>query len=93
MTRGLLGPESSTPAAASGSEGGCNVPKMKTHRGAAKRFRVTGKGQIMRKKAYNSHLFTEKSSKRLRSLEANPEVAPSDDRNMRKVLGIPNRKK
>jgi large subunit ribosomal protein L35 len=69
------------------------MPKMKTHRGAAKRFRVTGRGKIVRKKAYNSHLFTEKSSKRLRSLEATEEVAPADDRNIRKVLGIPNRKK
>lgn len=66
---------------------------MKTHRGAAKRFRVTGTGKIVRKKAYNSHLFSSKSSKRLRSLEAIEEVAPSDDANVRKVLGVPNRKK
>lgn len=66
------------------------MPKMKTHRGAAKRFRVTGSGKIMRKKAYNSHLFTHKSSKRLRSLEREVVVAPSDDANVRKVLGIKN---
>lgn len=65
---------------------------MKTHRGATKRFRVTGKGKIVRKKAYNSHLFSSKSSKRLRSLEREQEVAPSDDGNVRKVLGIPNKK-
>ncbi len=69
------------------------MPKMRTHRGAAKRFRVTGTGKLMRKKAYNSHLFTVKNSKRLRSLEAQQEVDRADDGNMRKVLGIPNRKK
>lgn len=69
------------------------MPKMRTHRGAAKRFRVTGTGKLMRKKAYNGHLFTVKSSKRLRSLEAQQEVDRADDGNMRKALGIPNRKK
>lgn len=64
------------------------MPKMKTHRGAAKRFRVTGGGKIMRKKAYNSHLFTGKSSKRLRRLEREEVVAPADDANVRRVLGL-----
>jgi large subunit ribosomal protein L35 len=64
------------------------MPKMKTHRGAAKRFRVTGKGKLMRKKAYNSHLFASKSAKRLRSLERQQEVSASDDANIRKALGI-----
>lgn len=64
------------------------MPKMRTHRGAAKRFRVTGSGKIMRKKAYNSHLFSSKSSKRLRSLEREAQVAPADDANVRRVLGI-----
>jgi large subunit ribosomal protein L35 len=68
------------------------MPKMKTHRGAAKRFRVTGRGKLMRKKAYNSHLFSSKNAKRLRSLERQQEVAASDDSNMRKVLGIGNGK-
>jgi large subunit ribosomal protein L35 len=68
------------------------MPKMKTHRGAAKRFRVTGKGKLIRKKAYNSHLFSTKNAKRLRSLERTQEVSPSDDANVRKVLGIGNKK-
>ena len=38
------------------------MPKMKTHRGTAKRFRVTGSGKIMRAKAYKSHILTKKSS-------------------------------
>jgi large subunit ribosomal protein L35 len=68
------------------------MPKMKTHRGAAKRFRVTGKGKLIRKKAYNSHLFSSKNAKRLRSLERTQEVSPADDANVRKVLGIGNKK-
>jgi large subunit ribosomal protein L35 len=44
------------------------MPKLKTHRGAAKRFKITGKGKIKRKKAYRSHLLTGKSSKRTRRL-------------------------
>ena len=40
------------------------MPKMKTHKGTAKRFRVTGSGKIMRAKAYKSHILTKKSQKR-----------------------------
>jgi len=44
------------------------MPKMKTHRGAAKRFKVTGTGEIKRAKAYKSHILTKKSPKRKRQL-------------------------
>ena len=44
------------------------MPKMKTHRGSAKRFRVTGSGKIMRAKAYKSHILTKKSAKTKRNL-------------------------
>ena len=44
------------------------MPKMKTHRGAAKRFRKTGSGKLKRGKAYRSHILTKKSSKRKRNL-------------------------
>jgi len=64
------------------------MPKMKTHRGAAKRFRITGSGSIRRKKAYNSHLFTHKSSKRKRRLEREADVAGADVRVVRRSLGI-----
>lgn len=68
------------------------MPKMKTHRGAAKRFRVTGSGKLRRKKAYNSHLFTEKSAKRKRHLDKETDVAGTDEKSVRKVLGIGNRR-
>ena len=46
------------------------MPKMKTHRGTAKRFRVTGSGKIMRAKAFKSHILTKKDTKRTRRLRA-----------------------
>ena len=44
------------------------MPKMKTNRGAAKRFKVTGKGKIAYSKGYANHILTKKSSKRKRNL-------------------------
>ena len=44
------------------------MPKMKTHKGAAKRFSVTGSGKVKRSKAYKSHILTKKTSKRKRRL-------------------------
>ena len=64
------------------------MPKMKTHRGAAKRFRVTGTGKLRRKKAYNSHLFTHKSAKRKRSLDREAPVSSVDAPAIRKMMGI-----
>jgi len=44
------------------------MPKMKTHKGAAKRFSLTGTGKVKRNKAFKSHILTKKSSKRKRNL-------------------------
>ncbi len=44
------------------------MPKMKTNRGAAKRFKKTGSGKIARRKAYANHILTKKSTKRKRNL-------------------------
>jgi len=43
------------------------MPKMKTHRGAEKRFKMTGSGKLKRGKAYKSHILTKKSAKRKRN--------------------------
>ena len=64
------------------------MPKMKTHRGAAKRFRVTGRGKLRRKKAYHSHLFSKKSPKRLRSLKRETDVSEADSRKVRRIIGV-----
>jgi large subunit ribosomal protein L35 len=44
------------------------MPKMKTHRGAAKRFKLTGTGKVKRRKAFHSHILTSKTAKRKRNL-------------------------
>ena len=64
------------------------MPKMKTHKGTAKRFRVTGTGKIMRGKAYKSHILTKKSQKRKRNFRKETELAKADTAVVRKNLGI-----
>ena len=64
------------------------MPKMKTHKGTAKRFRVTGSGKIMRAKAFKSHILTKKSQKRKRNFRKETELAAADKNVVRKNLGI-----
>jgi large subunit ribosomal protein L35 len=63
------------------------MPKNKTHSGAKKRFRVTGSGKLMREQANRRHLFEYKSSTRTRRLAADVEVAPSDVKKIKRLLG------
>lgn len=62
------------------------MPKMKTHRGAAKRFKKTGTGQLKRAKAYKSHILTKKSSKTKRNLRKGTLVHESQLKVMKKML-------
>ncbi|SHE92990.1 LSU ribosomal protein L35P [Caldanaerobius fijiensis DSM 17918] len=62
------------------------MPKMKTNRSAAKRFRFTGSGKIKRAKAYKSHLLTKKDAKRKRNLRKNTIVSGSDFKKVRRLL-------
>ena len=64
------------------------MPKMKTDKGAAKRFKITGSGKIMREKAFRSHLLEKKSSRRTRRLAGSTEVHGTDQRAVRRMLGI-----
>jgi large subunit ribosomal protein L35 len=57
------------------SRGGRVVPKQKTHKGAAKRFKVTGTGKVMRNHSMKSHILTKKSAKRKRHLRHKTEVS------------------
>lgn len=50
------------------------MPKMKTNRGAAKRFKASGTGKVMRNKAFASHILTKKSTKRKRNFRKGTEV-------------------
>ena len=63
------------------------MPKMKTHKGAAKRFKVTGSGKIMREKAYKSHILSKKNAKRKRRLGNDIEVSSSDSKKVKRLLG------
>ncbi|MGI6657483.1 MAG: 50S ribosomal protein L35 [Desulfobulbus sp.] len=62
------------------------MPKMKTNRGAAKRFKVTGGGKIRRAKAYSSHILTKKSTKRKRNLRKQTLVSAVDTKAVRRML-------
>ena len=64
------------------------MPKMKTHRGTAKRFRVTGTGKVVRAKAFKSHIMTKKSSKRKRNFRHETESAPADAKVIKRNLGL-----
>ena len=63
------------------------MPKMKTHRGAAKRFTVTGTGKVRRRKAFRSHLLEKKPSKRTRRLGRAAEVTGGDRKRVERLLG------
>ena len=64
------------------------MPKMKTDRGAAARFKVTGGGKILRRQANRGHLMEKKSSVRTRRLDGTVEVSKGDRRQVRRLLGI-----
>lgn len=62
------------------------MPKMKTHRGAAKRFKMSASGKIVRSKAFSSHILTKKTTKRKRNLRKGAVVDASNAPNVRKLL-------
>jgi large subunit ribosomal protein L35 len=62
------------------------MPKLKTHTGAKKRFKVTAGGKIKRSKAYKGHLLTSKSAKRTRGLRKATLVSESDYANIKRLL-------
>ena len=63
------------------------MPKMKTHSGAARRFRITGSGKVMRRRANKNHLLEHKPSQRTRRLSRDQVLAPSDAKKIKKLLG------
>lgn len=62
------------------------MPKMKTKSGAAKRFKVTGSGKLMKMKAFKSHILTKKTTKRKRNLRKAIEVDKSNVVQMKRLL-------
>jgi len=62
------------------------MPKMKTHRGAAKRFKKTGTGKISRSRNNKQHILTKKSAKRKRKLRKSALVASVDEKRLKQML-------
>jgi large subunit ribosomal protein L35 len=63
------------------------MPKMKTHSGAKKRFKITGTGKILRRRAMKSHMLEKKSAKRKRSFRKDAPLARADSKGVKKLLG------
>jgi large subunit ribosomal protein L35 len=63
------------------------MPKMKTDKGAAKRFKITGTGKIRRRRAFRSHLLEKKPSTRTRRLGREATVAHADLKEVKRLLG------
>ena len=63
------------------------MPKMKTHSGAAKRFKVTGSGKLMHRRANHNHMLEHKPSTRTRRLANEEVLSPADVKKAKKLLG------
>jgi large subunit ribosomal protein L35 len=62
------------------------MPKLKTHRGAAKRFKKTGTGKFVRSKAFKQHILTSKTRTRKRALRGTTVVSPADQAALKRML-------
>jgi large subunit ribosomal protein L35 len=64
----------------------CEMPKLKTKRGAAKRFRATGTGKILRSKAFSNHILTKKTTKRKRNLRKSALVDSANRKSITRLV-------
>jgi large subunit ribosomal protein L35 len=64
------------------------MPKMKTHSGAKKRFKVTATGKVLHRKAFSTHILEKKSPKRKRAMGKPAEVAKADEKRVKVLLGV-----
>ena len=62
------------------------MPKVKTHRGAAKRFSLTKSGKVKRSRAYKSHILNKKSTKRKRRLRQGTFIAAQEEKNIKQLI-------
>ena len=62
------------------------MPKMKTNRGAAKRFKMSSSGKVIRRKAFTSHILTKKSTKRKRNLRKSAVVDSANSKGIKRLL-------
>ena len=64
------------------------MPKMKTHSGAKKRFKLTAKGKVRGRHAFTSHILEKKSAKRKRSFAQPRDISTHDAPRVKKLLGV-----
>ena len=64
------------------------MPKMKTHSGAKKRFKLTAKGKVRGRHAFSSHILEKKSAKRKRAFAQPRDLSPQDAKRVKKLLGV-----
>jgi large subunit ribosomal protein L35 len=69
------------------------MPKKKTHKGAAKRFKVTGRRKLRRLKHRRSHRRLKKTKRVRRSFDKDLPVSKADDKRLRQLLGLPQKKR
>jgi large subunit ribosomal protein L35 len=62
------------------------MPKLKSHRGAAKRFKKTASGKFLRAKAFRRHILTSKPTRRKRGMRGTVVVSPADEGKLRRML-------
>jgi large subunit ribosomal protein L35 len=62
------------------------MPKLKTHSGASKRFKVTANGRVKHRRAFRNHILTKKPAKRMAQLRAMKTMAKGDERHVRQML-------
>jgi large subunit ribosomal protein L35 len=68
------------------------MPKMKTHSGAKKRFRVTATGKVRGRSAFSTHILEKKSPKRKRQFARPAEISKADEKRVKILLGVPRRR-
>lgn len=64
------------------------MPKLKTHKGTAKRIKLTSTGKLTRRRAFGTHLLAKKSKSRKRSISGSATVSGSVARNVKRALGV-----
>lgn len=64
------------------------MPKMKTHKGTAKRVKQTPTGKLLRRRAFGNHLLSKKSARRKRVIGSKAEISGSIKKNLKKALGV-----
>ncbi|MDN5819698.1 MAG: 50S ribosomal protein L35 [bacterium] len=64
------------------------MPKLKTHKGTAKRIKLTSTGKLTRRRSHGNHLLSKKSNSRKRNINSNAQVTGSMARNIKRSLGV-----